>query len=206
MRRLLAAIAAAIAVTVVVALMTGAGNEPEKTVRVDAIFDNVAFLTEGQDVRVAGANAGRVESLSITKDKKARVEMSVDERLAPFRADADCIIEPQSLLGDRFVNCTPGTPSAGELPEGPSGAPTVGLAHTHAPVDLDLILSSFKLPVRQRAAILISGLGTGLAARGDDLNQTILRANPALAATQADAGRSNVFLPPGVSCDQGQRP
>jgi ABC-type transporter Mla subunit MlaD len=174
--RRLAAIAVVLVLGAAALLASAAGSGGDDHVRIDAIFDNVAFLTDGQDVRIAGANAGTVESLSVTKDNKALVQMSVDKRLAPFRANADCVIEPQSLLGDRFVNCTPGTPSAPALPVGASGHPTVGLAHTHAPVDLDLVLSSFRLPVRQRAAILISGLGTGLAARGDDLNRTILRA------------------------------
>jgi ABC-type transporter Mla subunit MlaD len=183
MRRL-AALALAVLLVAAAALTGCAGSGDSSHVRVDAIFDNVAFLTEGQDLRIAGAKAGGIEKLSVTKDNKALVQLSVDKRFAPFRADADCLIEPQSLIGERFVNCTPGTASAPPLPNGPSGQPTVGLDHTHAPVDVDLILSTFQLPVRERGAILIGALGTGLAARGDDLNRAILRANPALQATR----------------------
>ena len=184
MKRVLAAIAAAVAVTVAVALTTGAGNEPKSTVRIDAIFDNVAFLEKGQTVRVAGAIAGTVEGLTVTRDHKARVEMSVDEKFAPFRDDADCTIQPQSLIGERFVQCTPGTPDGKVLAAKGDAAPTVPIERTHAPVDVDMVLGTFDRPARERLGILLGSLGAGLAGRGEDLDATIRRANPALQETR----------------------
>src|SRR4051812_43370464 len=138
MRRLLAT--ACLAVAGLAAALSACGGD--RSYRVDAIFDNVAFLTRGQEVRIAGATVGTVESLALTPDHKARVELSVDRRFAPFRADADCTIQPQSLIGERFVECTPGTPAAGELPRR-GGAATLPVGRTHAPIDLDLVLSTF---------------------------------------------------------------
>ena len=40
-----------------------------------------------------------------------------------------------------------------------------------------------RLPYRQRFAILLSEFGTGLAGRGEELNEVIHRANPALRET-----------------------
>jgi ABC-type transporter Mla subunit MlaD len=93
--------------------------------RVDAIFNDVAFLIAGQDVRIAGATAGTVEKVLLTPDHKARVEMTVNPQLGNFHADADCTIEPQSLIGDRFVNCTPGSPQAPLLKAQGGHAPTL---------------------------------------------------------------------------------
>src|SRR5690606_10252704 len=90
-------------------LAAGAGGE-EGRYRVAAIFDNAGFLIPGQDVKIAGARVGHVVDVSLTADRKARVEMAVDPRFAPFRDDADCTIQPQSLVGEKFVQCTPGTP------------------------------------------------------------------------------------------------
>jgi virulence factor Mce-like protein len=159
--------------------------------KVDAIFDDVDFLIPGQDVRIAGATAGTVETIKLTSDRKARVEMRIDPKYGQFHADADCTIEPQSLIGDRFVNCTPGTPAAPVLKAEDGEPPTLAVANTHSPVDLDLVLQTLDLPVRQRAAILLDSLGVGLAARGADLNQTILRANPALQETRQVLGILN---------------
>ena len=175
MRRVLivlAAGAAAVAVTV------GAGGE-ERSYRVDAIFDSTANLIPGQDVKIAGARVGVVRDIELTEDRKARVQMEVEEGFAPFRADAECTIRPQSLIGEKFVQCSPGTPDHAALPMD-GDAPTVPLARTHSPVDLDLVFAALRRPYAQRLAIIVNELGTGLAGRSGDLNAAIRRANPAL--------------------------
>jgi virulence factor Mce-like protein len=184
MRRVAAA-CVLLVVACAVALTACSGSDDRY--RVDAIFDNVAFLTPGQQVRIAGATIGSIEELSVTGDHKARVRMTIDPRFAPFRADADCTIQPQSLIGERFVQCVPGTPAAPAL-EQIDGTPTLPVERTHAPVDLDLILSTFDLPSRQRLGILLGSLGAGLAGQGDNLGDAILRANPALEATRGMLG------------------
>ncbi|HEU4979545.1 MAG TPA: MlaD family protein, partial [Solirubrobacteraceae bacterium] len=164
-------------------LLSGCGGSSDY--RVDAIFDNASFLTPNTDVRIAGAKVGTVVGLAVTRDHKARIELSVDPRFAPFHADADCTIEPQSLIGERFVNCTPGTPAAPAL-RAPrrGGTPILPVADTHSPVDLDLVLGIFRQPVRERLSLLLDALGAGLAGHGDDLGATIRRSAPALEQTR----------------------
>jgi virulence factor Mce-like protein len=182
-RRLLAAAVALTALTASVLLATGCGGGSTSGYRIDAIFDSAGFLTPDTDVRIGGAKVGKVSDLTLTRDHKARVEMDIDKKFAPFRADADCNIQPQSLISEKFVECTPGTPDAPALPK--SGGTTVlPVRNTHSPIDIDLLLHIFDRPVRERLTLLISALGTGLAARGDDLNETILRAAPALQETR----------------------
>ena len=50
-------------------------------------------------------------------------------------------------------------------------------------MDLDLVNDIMRLPYRERLAILISEFGAGLAGRGEELNEVIHRANPALRET-----------------------
>ena len=183
MKRVLATVAAIVGTAGLVLLFSGAGGH-SSGYKVDALFDNVAYLTPGQDVRIAGAKVGTVTKIKLTPQRKARVEMSVSGDWAPFHADADCTIIPQSLIGERYVNCTPGTPSAAALRSVGGQHPTVPLANTHSPVDLDLVLSTFDLPTRERGAILLDALGAGLAGHGSDVNAAILRANPALQETR----------------------
>jgi ABC-type transporter Mla subunit MlaD len=173
-----------LAATPAVLLAAGCGttSSGHGTYRVAAIFDNASFVTPDVDVRIAGARVGQVTDLSVTRDHKARVEMEIDGDFGPFHDDADCTIQPQSLISERFINCTPGTSAAPVVPER-DGAPTLGLQGTHAPVDIDQVLNTFKLPVRQRLTLLLDGLGGGLTARGADLNAAIRRAAPALQAT-----------------------
>lgn len=153
--------------------------------RVDAIFLNAGFLIPGQDVKVAGAKVGTVVEVTLTSDRKARVGMKVDPEFAPFRADASCTVQPQSLIGEKFVQCDPGTPAAGALGvPGDSDVPTVPLSGTRSPIDLDLVLATFRQPTTTRAALLLSALGGGLAGRGDDLNAAIRQADPAFRETE----------------------
>jgi len=163
----------------------GGGEEGDGDYRVDAIFLNAGFLIPGQDVKIAGAKVGSVEDVTLTADRKARISMRVDPRFAPFRADADCTVQPQSLIGEKFVQCTPGTPAAGPLrtPAG-SAVPTVPLSGTRSPVDLDLVLATFRQPTTTRAALLLSALGGGLAGRAGDLDAAIRQADPAFKETE----------------------
>ena len=124
---------------------SGAGGT-EPTYRVDAVFDSTANLIPGQDVKIAGARVGQVSDIELTKERKARVEMEIEEGFAPFRADAECTIRPQSLIGEKFVQCHPGTPDSPPLENGDGGAPTVPLEQTHAPVDLDLVFAALRRP------------------------------------------------------------
>ena len=57
------------------------------------------------------------------------------------------------------------------------------LAHTSSPVDSDIVQDISQQPIRQRFSLILDELGTGLAARGSDLNAVIHRANPALGQT-----------------------
>ena len=175
---------------------TGASGGESGRARVDAVFDNAAFVVPGQQVKIAGAEVGEVRDVRLAPGNRALIAMEVDRRFAPFRADADCTVQPQSLIGEKFVQCTPGTPRARPLPER-GGVQTVPLRNTHSPVDLDLVLSISDLPTRQRAALLLDALGAGVAGRSRELNAVLRRANPALQATDRalrvlDANRSDL--------------
>jgi ABC-type transporter Mla subunit MlaD len=157
--------------------------------KVRAIFDDVASAVPGEDVKIAGAKVGKIDSMDVTANHKAAVVLDITEAgFTPFHRDASCTIRPQSLIGEKYVECDPGRPSSPELKTIPDGLPGEGdhllpLANTSSPVDLDLINNIMRLPYRERLTIILSELGTGLAGRGQDLNAVIHRANPALRQT-----------------------
>jgi ABC-type transporter Mla subunit MlaD len=188
MRRLIAIAALALALPVLAVVGLGATGDTGGDYEVRAIFDSVASAVPGEDVKVAGAKVGVIDSMDVTADKKAAVTLRIDdERFTPFRADATCTIRPQSLIGEKFVECEPGTDAAAPLREigdgEGEGEHLLPLRRTSSPVDLDLINDTLRLPYRQRLAIVVDELGTGLAGRGQDLNAVIHRANPALRET-----------------------
>ncbi len=158
------------------------------TYKVRAIFDDAAFAVPGEDVRIAGANVGSIQSLDVTADKKAAVTISIDDsRFTPFHANATCAIRPQSLIGERYVDCNPGTsatPRLARISSGPgTGTYYLPVTRTSSPIDSDIVQDISQQPVRESLSLIINEFGTGLAARGADLNQVIHRANPALGYT-----------------------
>ena len=85
----------------------GAGEDEGAGYEVRAIFDNAAYIVKGEDVKVAGAVVGQVKSLDVTDDKKAAIVLEINEAgFAPFREGASCTVRPQSLIGEKFVECT----------------------------------------------------------------------------------------------------
>jgi phospholipid/cholesterol/gamma-HCH transport system substrate-binding protein len=182
MRRL-AAIGLVLATGVAAALAIGAGGG-DQGYRVDAVFDNAASLVPGNVVKIAGAPVGTVKDIRLTPSRRARVEMEIQSGFAPFRSDARCVIAPESLfIGEKYVQCKPGTPSGSPLGGRDGRPPTVPLGRNSSTVDLDLVLSTLRLPVRQRLSILFTELGAGLAGRPRELSAAVHRANPALQAT-----------------------
>jgi len=167
---------------------TGFSSPPGFSYTVRAIFDDASFAAQGEDVRIAGANVGSIQDLGVTADKRAAVTISIDDPdFAPFHANASCAIRPQSLIGEEYVDCNPGTSSAPRLSRiihGPgTGSYLLPVTRTSSPIDSDIVQDISTEPVRESLAVIIDELGTGLAARGSDLNAVIHRANPALGDT-----------------------
>lgn len=206
MRRLLPVLLLVAAVVVVVLLVSGGGSSNNAYV-VRAILDNGAYMVNGELVRVAGANVGEIKAVDVTmpgdvvayKDGepvsvpgKAVIEMEItDPAFQDFRADASCQIRPQSLIGEKFIDCRPTTPRAPgsepapalkEIPEGEAGAGQylLPLGRSGASVDPDLINNIQSLPYAQRFRLIFNELGAGFAGRGADLEVLVKRANPVL--------------------------
>jgi virulence factor Mce-like protein len=188
MKRLVAIVLILVAVPLVLVFGIGAGGDGGgSNYKVRAIFDFVRAVP-GEDVKVAGARVGRIESLQVTPDNKAAVVLDIQTAgFSPFHTNAHCTIRPQSLIGETFADCQPGTANQPELPEikkgDGKGQHLLTVRHTSSPVDIDEINDIMREPTRERLGILINEFGTALAGRGKDLNAAIHRANPALRDT-----------------------
>jgi phospholipid/cholesterol/gamma-HCH transport system substrate-binding protein len=206
MRKLLA-IAAVVGAVVLVFLLVG-GDDSDDGYRVRAIFDNGSYLVNDEQVRIAGANVGTIEEVDVTmpgetvawdkngnpieKPGKAIIVMNItDPGFHDFREDATCQIRPQSLIGEKFVDCrptlprAPGSEPAPALKQIPDGEPGEGqyllpLGNNGTNVDPDLINNIYDLPTAQRFRLILNELGAGLAGRGEDIEELVKRANPVL--------------------------
>jgi len=193
------------AAVVLIALISSSGGSGGYLVR--AYFDNGSFMVPGELVRVAGANVGSIQSVGVSMPGevdayrngkpesipgKAIIVMEISSPgFQDFRSDAGCLIRPQSLIGEKFVDCNPtlprapGTAPPPPLKQVPAGQPGAGqyvlpVENNSTSVDPDLINNIQTLPYAQRFRLILNELGAGFAGRGKDLEEVILRANPVL--------------------------
>ncbi len=178
-RRLTVLAVVSVAAVLIVISSVGAGSGDDYKVR--AVFVNSAGITQGADVRVAGANVGTIDGIYAGKNGLASVVLVIkDPAYQKFYKDAKCRIRLQSLIGEKFVDCDPGTPSKGELPADPADSDRVILAsdRTASPVDPDELLNAMREPQRERFRVIINELGVTLTGRGQDLQDILDRFNP----------------------------
>jgi phospholipid/cholesterol/gamma-HCH transport system substrate-binding protein len=122
MRRVLALVLVLAAAAALAVAGTGASNGGGNY-QVRAIFDNAFALVQGEDVKIAGVKVGKIDAVEVTPDHRAAVVLRIDKPgFDDFRRDAECSIRPQSLIGEKYVECTPTQPR----PDGAQPAP--GLA------------------------------------------------------------------------------
>ena len=161
----------------------GAGDTEAGGKRYTVQLDNAFGIVDGGDVKVGGVRAGIVEALRLDQDSLlALVDIRIDKQgFGDLREDVFCEARQQSLIGEYFLDCKPGT-SAERLPEGA----TIPVRQTGSTVPVDLVQDISRRPVRERASIILSQLGAAFAGRGKDLNETIRRASPALREDAVD--------------------
>jgi virulence factor Mce-like protein len=179
MRRIIATAAVLIAVGGFLFIALGTSHGPSNpTYKVE--LDNAFGLVQGADFKVAGVIAGTIKSISLDqKTLDAVVTVSVNQRgFGAFHSDVFCQSRPQSLIGEYFLDCEPGT-SGKTLPPGS----TIPVTHTQSTIPADLVQNIMRLPYRQRFSLLINELGAAVAARSEDLQSALKRADPALAET-----------------------
>src|SRR5215207_11366869 len=90
-----------------------------KGYRVQMQFPEATTLAQEADVRVAGVPVGKVRKVEVgdgTNRTVATVE--IERRYAPLRSDARAVLRQKTLLGETYVELTPGSKSASPVPEG----------------------------------------------------------------------------------------
>lgn len=189
MKRLIAIFAACCVALALIVVATGSGDDGSYRVR--AIFNNAAFVIPGMDVKIAGVRVGVIESLDLTDDNKAAVVLNIENpNYHDFRENAFCRIRPQSLIGERYVDCRPEEP----LPAGMTqpallqpissgtgkGEYLLPSSRTATSVDIDLINNVMRLPFRERFTIILNEFGTALSGNGEELNAALKVTDPAL--------------------------
>src|SRR5881275_982311 len=103
-------------------------------------FPEATTLAEAADVRIAGVTVGKVRSKALDKGgNRTTVVLKIDPKYAPLPNDTRAILRQKTLLGETFVELSPGQKSSGNLPDGG----TLSNFRVEPTVELDEILRIF---------------------------------------------------------------
>jgi phospholipid/cholesterol/gamma-HCH transport system substrate-binding protein len=149
-------------------------------------FQNAAQLVPDNQVLIGGQPVGSVESIELTDDNLAEIEISSEQEL---HEGSTAVIRATSLSGvaNHYVSISPGPNSNPPLEEGA----TLGLGSTTTEVDLDQFLNTFPTPVRRALGQFVRGNAEQFSERGKDANETFKYFGPALNRTTAFVGELN---------------
>src|SRR3954451_14392964 len=82
-----------------------------KGYRVTVSFGEATQLAHEADVRISGVPVGKVKTIVTNKNTgRSDATLELKPEYAPLRADAKAILRQKTLLGETYVELTPGTP------------------------------------------------------------------------------------------------
>ena len=137
--------------------------------RFHASFAEATQLAQEADVRISGVTVGQGEEGRAGRrrphgrDHRAAGQVRADPQGRP------AILRQKTLLGETYVELTPGTKSAGMIPENGELA-TASVAPT---VELDEILRAFDPKTRQAFQVWQQDLGKGIQGHGQDFSDAL---------------------------------
>jgi phospholipid/cholesterol/gamma-HCH transport system substrate-binding protein len=143
--------------------------------RLKAEFRDAVQLAQQSDVRISGVSVGKVVSVSLDRHTGlTKAVLQIDSKYAPRPADTRAILRQKSLLGETYIELTPGSSRAPTLPDGGT-LPPGQIAPT---VQLDQILSTFDPVTRKAFSTWVQQGGIALTNRGQQFNEAIATLYP----------------------------
>jgi phospholipid/cholesterol/gamma-HCH transport system substrate-binding protein len=138
-------------------------------------FPDAGQLTQEADVRISGVNVGKVKRKEANhRTGITDVTVELQSEYAPIPVDTQAMLRQKTLLGETYVDLTPGVRNARPLPDGgtlPAGAvsPTV---------ELDEIFRTFDPDTREAFSNWMDAQGRAVGDRGAALNAALANLTP----------------------------
>jgi len=133
--------------------------------RFKVAFQNAFDLADQADVRIAGVSVGKVVAKQLdTKAQGTLVTVEMNKKYSPIHRDATAILREKTLLGETYVQITPGRRGSPPLPDGG----TLPQSQVVPAVQLDEIFNTFD--PQTRAAFRQWQQELAVAVRGNDQN------------------------------------
>ena len=145
--------------------------------RVEVQFPEATQLAQEADVRISGVKVGRVK----TKQPNETTGLTdtiieIDARYAPIPKDTRAILRQKTLLGETYVELTPGTAAGAQGMLRDGGQLAAGqVAET---VELDEVLRTFDPETRRRFSIWLDQQGQAVQGQAQEINTALALLTP----------------------------
>jgi virulence factor Mce-like protein len=141
-----------------------------KGYRFKVSFGEATQLAHEADVRISGVPVGKVKDIETnTQTGRSDATIELKSEYAPLPSNAKAILRQKTLLGETYVELTPGTPNAKPVPDN-GRLNTAQVADT---VELDEILRTFDPDTRRAFQDWIQTQAVSINGRGQDLNAAL---------------------------------
>ena len=146
-----------------------------KGYRVNATFQEATSLAVEADVRVSGVQIGKVKTIKPNRTTgESDVVIELNERYAPLPKDVTAVLRQKTLLGETYIELTPGSNDGPKIPENghiPSSAVSPS-------VQLDEIFRAFDPKTRRAFQVWMQEQARALGPHGRDLNDALGNLGP----------------------------
>jgi phospholipid/cholesterol/gamma-HCH transport system substrate-binding protein len=141
-----------------------------KGYRFTSSFAEATQLSTEADVRISGVPVGKVKTIEPDKSTgRSIVVIELEPKYAPIPSDARAILRQKTLLGETYVELTPGSRDAAPVPEG-GALKTTQVSDT---VQLDEIFRTFDKDTRAAFQTWMQEQARGITGYGRDLNDAL---------------------------------
>ena len=148
-----------------------------KGYRVTVQFPEATQLAQQATVRISGVSVGKVKSVEPDpRTGLARAVLEIESRYAPIPANTRAVLRQKTLLGETYVELTPGV-GAGTADAVRDGG-TLPAGQVGETVELDEILRTFDPGTRRRFSVWLDQQGRAIENGGDELNAALANLTP----------------------------
>jgi phospholipid/cholesterol/gamma-HCH transport system substrate-binding protein len=136
--------------------------------RFDISFASATQLAQEADVRISGVPVGKVKDIVTSEDGRSTATIEMESEYAPVPRDSRAVLRQKTLLGETYVELTPGTRDGPTVPE--NGL--LPITEVSDPVELDEIVRAFDAPTREAFATWMDSQARAVTGRSKDISGT----------------------------------
>jgi virulence factor Mce-like protein len=137
-------------------------------------FTEAQLLANQSDVRISGVSVGKVTKIELGEGGRALTTIELDNQYAPIPSDTKAILRQKTLLGETYVELTPGESEAEPLPDGGQ----LPVAQVSPATQLDEVFRTFDPETRDAFQVWQRDVAVALRGRGEDLSTAFALLEP----------------------------